>query len=562
MKDTLRKQLLTALTDLSTMHGWPGEVDLSAFTIEEPNNPVFGHMATNAAMVLAKPLGLKPRELAAMITLAIKGQSDEHEGEHGDGYGIGLIESMEVAGPGFINFRFSQKFWAMILGRIRTLGPDYGRGEPTGRRVLVEYVSANPTGPLHVGHGRGAALGDALARILTFIGHKVDCEYYINDAGRQMRILGNSVLTRLKELQGQEVVLPKDFYLGDYITDIAREALASLPENFASLPPEGQAQFLGGLAVKEILGGIKKDLADFRIRHDTWFSEKSLFDRNLVEEGLAFLEGKGHIYREGGALWFRSTTFGDDKDRVLIKSDGERTYFASDIAYHKEKFDRGYDTLIDIWGADHHGYIPRVKAAVQALGRSPADLDVVLVQMVNLIRDGRGVSMSTRGGEFVTLREVLDEVGPDAARFIFLTRSHESTLDFDLDLAKTQSRENPVFYVQYVCARVNSLLAKAGGLPGAADPALLKAGEELEILKTLSLFPETVTSAARRLEPHLLAAYLSNLAKLFHQYYGAFRLVDPANPALTSARLELALAVKQVTVTGLDLLGVTAPEKM
>ncbi|MDR1308987.1 MAG: arginine--tRNA ligase [Deltaproteobacteria bacterium] len=549
MKDTLGDKLAKALAALAQKHGWPERLDLGNFVLEEPNNPIFGHLATNAAMTLAKPLGLRPRDLALMIIEAIEGQDD-------------LIESMEIAGPGFINFRFSQAFWAQALKRIRSLGPDFGRGEPSGRRILVEYVSANPTGPLHVGHGRGAALGDALARILSFAGHDVGCEYYVNDAGRQTRILGNSVLTRLRETLGLEVEIPQDFYRGQYISEIAAELAPGLDQGFWDLPPERQADLLSQMAIERIIGGIRKDLADFRIRHDSWFSEKSLYDRDLVEDSFRFLESHGHLYRKDGALWFRSTPFGDDKDRVLVKSDGQRTYFASDIAYHKEKFDRGYDVLIDVWGADHHGYIPRVKAAVHALGREPQALGVVLVQMVNLIRDGRVVGMSTRSGEFVTLREVLDEVGPDAARFMFLTRSHESTLDFDLDLAKSQSRDNPVFYVQYVCARVNSLLAKAGRLAAEPEPALLTAKEELEIIKTLAGFPETIRSAARRLEPHVLTAFLSGLAKLFHQYYGAFRLVDDANPGLTAARLELAQAVKQVTVIGLSLLGVEAPEKM
>ncbi|MDR2367369.1 MAG: arginine--tRNA ligase [Deltaproteobacteria bacterium] len=553
MKDTLRKKLTLALNALAAEKGWPGDLDLTGFTIEEPNNPGFGHLATNAAMILAKPLGLKPRDLAAMIVQALSGQDD-------------LIGSMEVAGPGFINFRFSAPFWAMALRGIRAAGEAYGRGAPTGRKILIEYVSANPTGPLHVGHGRGAALGDALARILSFVGHEVHCEYYVNDAGRQTRILGNSVLTRLEQIRGHDVTPPADFYKGEYVTDIARELSPTLPDGFDDLPRDQRVDTLSSMAAAMILGGIKKDLADFRIGHGTWFSEKSLYARRLVEECFEFLEKKGHLYQKDGALWFKSTAFGDDKDRVLVKSDGERTYFASDIAYHKEKFDRGYDFLIDVWGADHHGYIPRVKAAVLALGRRAEDLGVVLVQLVSLSRAGKSVSMSTRGGEFVTLSEVVAEVGADAARFIFLTRSHDSALDFDLDLAKSQSRDNPVFYVQYVCARVNSLLGKAAQADGLTlpdpDPILLAAPEEVEILKALSAFPDALASAARRLEPHLLASYLTGLAKLFHQYYGAYRLVDEANPALSSARLELARAVKQVTALGLNLLGVSAPDKM
>ncbi|MDR2386376.1 MAG: arginine--tRNA ligase [Deltaproteobacteria bacterium] len=556
MKDTLRSLIGSALSKISTEKAWPTDLDLGAFVLEEPNKPQFGHLATNAAMVLAKKVGFKPRDLAELIIQTI-------------GPGHELIESMEVAGPGFINFRFSNKFWVKTLEKILKSGLDYGRDLTPKGRVLVEYVSANPTGPLHVGHGRGAALGDALARILSFVGHEVGCEYYVNDAGRQMRILGNSVLVRLNQLKGQEVEIPTDFYRGDYIGHIAGELAPSLGDDFENLSNKEKVEILTDRAIGIILTGIKKDLSDFRVRHDTWFSEKSLYENHLVEKSFDFLEKHGHTYHKDGALWFKSTAFGDDKDRVLVKSDGEMTYFASDIAYHKEKFDRGYDLLIDIWGADHHGYIPRVKAAVSALGRKPDHLGVVLVQMVNLLRDGQAVNMSTRSGQFVTLEEVVSEVGADAARFIFLTRSHESTLDFDLELAKSQSRDNPVFYVQYVCARVNSLLAKAQEAkadPEAAkapiDLSLLAANEEVEIIKTLSTFSETLTAAAKRLEPHLLTVYLSSLAKLFHQYYGAFRLVDEDHWALTRARLELAKAVKQVTVIGLDLLGVTAPEKM
>ncbi|MDR2301578.1 MAG: arginine--tRNA ligase [Deltaproteobacteria bacterium] len=556
MKETLRSLIVSALDKIAAQKQWPADLDLGGFILEEPNNPQFGHLASNAAMVLAKKVGLKPRDLADLIVQTI-------------GQGSELIESMEVAGPGFINFRFSNKFWAKTLENVLSLGPDFGRDNAPKGRVLVEYVSANPTGPLHVGHGRGAALGDALARILSFVGYDVGCEYYVNDAGRQMRILGNSVLVRLNELMGKKVEIPADFYRGDYITDIAREAAPSLGEGFDKLPENEKVEILTGHAIGVIMAGIKKDLRDFKIRHDTWFSEKSLYENHLVEKSFDFLEKQGHTYHKDGALWFKSTAFGDDKDRVLVKSDGEMTYFASDIAYHKEKFDRGYDQLIDIWGADHHGYIPRVKAAVSALGRDPEDFSVVLVQLVNLLRDGKAVNMSTRRAEFVTLEEVVAEVGADAARIIFLTRSHESALDFDLELAKSQSRDNPVFYVQYVCARVNSLLGKA--LEAKPDPeaaklpvdlSLLSANEEIEIVKTLSTFPETLLTVAKRLEPHLLTSYLSTLAKLFHQYYGAYRLVDEDNWPLTRARLELAKAVKQVTAIGLDLLGVTAPEKM
>jgi arginyl-tRNA synthetase len=375
-----------------------------------------------------------------------------------------------------------------------------------------------------------------------------------------MRILGLSVLLRLKEILHEPVDFPEDFYRGEYIINLASEYLQE--HSLAGGPQEQQIEILSRWAGEKILDGIKKDLSDFRVNFDGWFSEKSLYQRGLVEKAFQELEKAGHLYNQDGALWFKSAELGDDKNRVLVKSDGERTYFAADIAYHKDKFDRGFDKLVDIWGADHHGYIPRMKAAVQALGKEPEQLSIVLVQLVNLLRDGQLVNMSTRSGEFVTLREVLDEVGSDAARFIFLTRSHDSTLDFDLELAKAKTRDNPVFYVQYVCARISSLIAKAGATEVQADCTLLTEPEELEIIKHLAGFPDALQSAARRLEPHLVTVYLSALAKLFHQYYGIHRLVIEDNAALTAARLELAAAVRQVTVIGLELLGVTAPEKM
>ncbi|MDR1487541.1 MAG: arginine--tRNA ligase [Deltaproteobacteria bacterium] len=549
MKDMLREKIESTLQILVGKHNWPNDLDLTNFVLEEPRDPSFGHLATNAAMTLSKAVGLKPRDLAALIVAQLK--DDE-----------GYIESKDIAGPGFINFRLSLKWWADVLKKIRALGADYGRRAKTNRKVQLEFVSANPTGPLHVGHGRGAALGDALARIFSFLGDDVSREYYINDAGRQMRILGLSVLFRLKELLGRQVQAPSDYYKGDYIIDLASEFLKRLSKDFINLPEEEQIEQLSKLAGDKILDGIKKDLSDFRVEFDQWYPESSLHEKGLVEAAFKQLDKAGHLYDQDGALWFKSSDLGDDKNRVLVKSDGERTYFAADIAYHKDKFDRGFVKLVDVWGADHHGYMPRMKAVVQALGWEADQLSIVLVQLVNLLRDGQLVNMSTRSGEFVTLREVLDEVGADAARFIFLTRSHDSALDFDLELAKAKTRDNPVFYVQYVCARISSLTAKAGIIEKDVDYNLLSEKEELEIIKHLALFKETLESAARRLEPHLLTVYLSSLAKLFHQYYAVHRLVEETNAALTAARVTLAATVRQVTAIGLDLLGVSAPEKM
>ncbi|MDR1872763.1 MAG: arginine--tRNA ligase [Deltaproteobacteria bacterium] len=554
MKKMIREKTRAALQVIAGSNELPS---LEAVVVEEPRDPSHGHLATNAALALAKALGHKPRELADKIIGAI---SDPE----------GYISATTVAGPGFVNFKLSNKWWAKALSDIIAAGPDYGRKPLTGRKVQVEYVSANPTGPLHVGHGRGAAIGDALARILAFTGDEVVREYYINDAGRQMRILGASVLARAKELQGGTEEFPADHYRGEYIYDLAKEVLADktlTPPNFWALPDEEKIPFLSQFAGQRILNGIKKDLEDFRAIQEVFFSETSLYEKGLVFKALSYLKETGRSFDKDGALWFNSAPLGDDKDRVLIKSDGEKTYLAADIAYHQDKFARGFDLVVDVWGADHHGYIPRMKAAVAALGYKPDQLGVVLVQLVSLLRGGQLVSMSTRAGEFVTLREVVAEVGVDAARFLFLTRGHESPLDFDLEVAKAQSRDNPVYYVQYVCARIYSLIQKSGFEPLKASltkdgAPLLVEPEEVDLIRHLQTFPETVETAARRLEPHLLTAYLTGAARLFHQYYGRHRLIAEENEPLSRARIALAAAIRQVTVIGLNLLGVAAPERM
>ncbi|MDR3203279.1 MAG: arginine--tRNA ligase [Deltaproteobacteria bacterium] len=544
----MREKIASALKTLAQKKGWPLPDGYDDFVLEEPKDPRFGHLATTAAMSLAKTFKIAPRDLAKLL-------ADEIDNSQG------FIESIEIAGPGFINFRFSNSFWALALINLRQAGQNYGRGQESGLKIQIEFVSANPTGPLHVGHGRGAALGDSLSRILSFLGHQVEREYYVNDAGRQMRILGQSALYRVKELIGEQPVKPEEFYQGDYVKDLAAEILPNLEADFFKKETIEQIEILSHLTANKILTGIAKDLKDFKVEIQNWFSERELYRRGLVEETFKSLEEANRLYRQDGALWFKSLEFGDDKDRVLVKSDGEKTYFAADIAYHRDKFQRGYDRAIDVWGADHHGYIPRVKAAVEALGYSPDRLSVVLVQLVNLSRDGQLVNMSTRRAEFVTLREVLDEVGVDAARFMFLTRSHDSALDFDLNLAKAQTKDNPVFYVQYVCARIHSLLTKAGPTEG-FDPKLLKEPEEIELIKYLTGFPQTVQASGRRLEPHLLTTYLLGLAKLFHQYYAVHRLIVDEDKGLTATRIELAAAVRQVTAIGLNLLGVEAPDKM
>lgn len=426
-----KKQLLAALQDIVKDMGlaWPEKA-----TIDTPKATGFGDLAANIALVLAKQAGQNPRELATRIADALRNRDAD-------------ITAIDIAGPGFLNVTYSQDFWRETILRAQEAGSAFGSSDTgAGRKVQVEYVSANPTGPLHIGHGRGAAVGDSLARIMRFAGYDVSTEYYINDAGRQMRLLGLSVWVRAKELAGRPVTLPEDFYRGDYIKDIARELMEKEP-GLLDLDDAAGEDRCFAYAMSSILDGIKQDLADFRVEHQVWFSERSLVEGGAVEKTFNRLKEAGLAFEQDGALWFRTTDFGDDKDRVLRKSDGTLTYFSSDIAYHDNKYDRGFDLVVDIWGADHHGYIPRMRAAVAALGRKPEAFDVVLIQLVNLLRGGELVAMSTRAGQFETLADVVKETGADAARFMFLSRKSDSPLDFDLELVKQRTMDNPVYYV-------------------------------------------------------------------------------------------------------------------
>ncbi|ADK86214.1 arginyl-tRNA synthetase [Desulfarculus baarsii DSM 2075] len=554
MKDKIRSAALAALAQAQA-EGLLPQVTAPAFAVEKPKQAEHGDLALNLAMVLAKPCRMNPRAVAQIII--------ERMADAG-----GLIERAEIAGPGFINLFCRPLAWLSVAPEVLAQGDDFGRcALGAGRRAQVEFVSANPTGPLHVGHGRGAALGDVMARLLAFAGWEVATEYYINDAGNQMATLGRSVLIRARQARGSDEPFPDKHYRGDYIVDLAEELLAS-PEGAGLLAmPQDQAVDLAtDWAGGKILAGIKDDLAVFGVNIATYFSERSLFADGKVQAALDELAARGLLYEADGALWFRSSQFGDDKDRVVRRSNGELTYFASDIAYHLDKFKRGFDAVVDIWGADHHGYVPRLRAAVRAAGRQPEDLTVVLVQMVNLLRGGNPVAMSTRAGEFVTLREVVDEVGADSARFIFLTRRSDAPLDFDLDVAKQKSMDNPVFYVQYAHTRVCSVLRKAlEAGQGQAPPQGLDLGRlgpaEVDLAKIIGQFPEMVRGAAETLEPHRVAYYLRELASAFHSYYNETHiLVDDA--ALSAARLCLARAVGQVLRNGLALLGVSAPEAM
>ncbi|WP_461833946.1 arginine--tRNA ligase [Desulfothermus sp.] len=525
--------------------------------IEPPREKKFGDIATNIAMLLSKELKDSPRNIAEKIKDFILNNHSE------------FIEKIDIAGPGFLNFTLSKSFWQKEILEVLNKEEKYGQCDfGKGKKVLIEYVSANPTGPLHVGHGRGAAVGDSLSRILKFAGFDVSTEYYINDAGRQIKILGKSIYIRYKQLLGFDDQLDEDSYKGEYIIDIGKLLMEKYGKDLLNLPENEAITICSDFGKDIILQQIKEDLKKFRVSHDLWFSEKALVMDGAVENAFSALKDKGLIYEKDGAIWFSSTKFGDDKDRVLKKSNGDLTYFASDIAYHKNKLDRGFELLIDIWGADHHGYIPRMKAAIEALGRDREDLQVILIQLVNLVRGGKQVSMSTRAGEFVTLAQVIDEVGVDAARFIFLSRKSDSHLDFDLDLAKQKTMENPVYYCQYAHARICSVFSKAKERniqlniePEKVIDKLIQE-EEIEILKKLNEFQDIIMTCARLLSPHILTFYVIDLAGLFHKYYNKYPILGAKDDMLIKARLYLLKAVRQVLQTSLCLLGVNAPERM
>jgi arginyl-tRNA synthetase len=531
--------------------------DIPVPFIELTRDRKFGDYATNVAMVLASHINGNPRQFAQALSDRIR------EADNGEN-----IAKIEVAGPGFINITMSGDYWMKAVRRVLSEGSRYADSSTgQGKRIQVEFVSANPTGPLHVGHGRGAAMGDALANVLEAAGFDVQREYYINDAGNQIENLAQSVYARYLELFGNQVEFPEGGYRGDYIKEIADDLKANLGDRFLHKSHDSVVQEISEYAALRILADIKEDLEQFGVRFDRWFSEKSLFDGNEVKQALEEMENRGHIYREDDAVWFRSTEMGDDKDRVVIKADGSLTYFASDVAYHRNKFSRGFERVINIWGADHHGYVDRMKAAVVALGKQKEDLQILLVQLVNLLRHGKPVAMSTRAGEFVTLREVREEVGRDAARFIFLTRKADSKLDFDLDLAKERSNDNPVFYVQYAHARICSIIRNAEqtgiSLPGPedADLTMLVLPEEKELIRHLAALPDVVDGAALALEPYRLTNYLRDISTTLHNYYYHHRvLTDDAD--LTAARLALVTAVRIAVRKALTLLGVTAPERM
>ncbi|MZG30859.1 MAG: arginine--tRNA ligase [Nitrospinae bacterium] len=533
-----------------------GELELATFpeiVVEKPKDEKMGDFSTNVAMTMARSERKSPKVIAESVTRYL---------ENGD------LSQVEVAGPGFINIKMSPEFFLERLRNAVSLGKDFGRSDAgQGTKVLIEFVSANPTGPLHVGHGRGAAVGDSLARILKKAGYNLSTEYYVNDVGNQMNFLGRSTWLRYRELLGETIEFPEDHYRGDYIKEIAREVFEKKGDEFSNMPEEECVPFFRQFAKDNILKGIEKDLTDFRVGFDNWFSEASLYEDKSVEKAIDWLQGKGHIYEKDGAVWLKSSAFNDDKDRVIVKQTGERTYFCSDIAYHQNKINRGFKKLINLMGADHHGYVPRMEAVLEAMGYDKKIFKILLVQFVSLLRAGEKVSMSTRSGEFETLADVVSEVGVDAARYFFLMRSSDTHLDFDLELAKKETPDNPVFYIQYAHARICSIFrtAEEKGVvwdrSSNTDLTPLKDEEEFAMIRAILAFPEVVEKSAQALEVHRISHYLLDLVSRFHGYYSRHRVISDDKP-LTLARLFLLDALRITIRNGFELMGISSPEKM
>ncbi|MDC1284826.1 arginine--tRNA ligase [Gammaproteobacteria bacterium] len=581
MKDQIESSLQSLVDNLIADGSLTIEAPI-AFQVTRTKDPAHGNFASNIAMILAKPMRKSPRDIAALLLPKLEQDP--------------LFQRVEIAGPGFINFFLVQEKSNAILQQVLDAGEHFGCNDSGANQSLhIEYVSANPTGPLHVGHGRGAAYGASLAKLYVANGYRVHREYYVNDAGRQMDILATSVWLRYLELCGEELIFPSNGYKGDYVWDIAATAhrthaakfqhavdgfysdvptdepqggdkeahidgLIAVAKNLLTL--DGYSIFFD-LAIDTILADIRDDLGLFGVEYDNWYSERSLFADQRVEKVIDRLEVSGHTYRKDGALWFASSKLGDEKDRVVVRENGTPTYFASDIAYHVDKLEQGYDQIINIWGADHHGYIPRVRAALQALNLDADKLKVLLVQFANLYRGEERLQMSTRSGEFVTLRSLRKEVGCDAARFYYVMRKSEQHLDFDLELATSTSNENPVYYVQYAHARICSVLRQnlEPVTTENASAELLSEENEKQLLQKIADYPEVVRSACSKQAPHILVQYLRELAQRFHNYYNTTQFLVESKE-LRQARLQLILAIQHVLVNGLDLVGVSAPEKM
>ncbi len=558
MKDKLALLVQLAVKSALTAGHLHSVEPIPPIVMDIPKISAHGDYSTNIAMTIAASQKKAPRDIAGIII----GHIEDSER---------LLSKVEVAGPGFINFFIAQGKWYEVLKAVHDKDKAYGTSQlGIGKRVQIEFVSANPTGPLHVGHGRCAAVGETLSAIFKAAGYDVEKEYYVNDSGRQIHTLGESVFVRYQQLHGKTIDLPKDGYQGEYIKDLARMLFGQEGQRLMDLPDDEAVEVCARFAAEKILAEIREDLVAFGVSFDNWFSEQSLYDSGAIQAVMTQCKDQANVYEHEGALWFRTKDFGDEKDRVVVRANGLTTYFASDIAYHKDKFERGFDRVLDIWGADHHGYIPRVAAAIQALGYDEDRFQVLLVQLVNLLRGVKPVTMSTRAGEFVTLREVIDEVGRDAARFLFLLRHYESPLDFDLEIAKKESNENPVYYVQYVHARISNILRKAEergytNISWDEDfPKLINLSAEIELIKLMARYPEVVGQSALLMEPHRIPFYLKELAGAFHAYYhdrNKHKVVSD-DARLSAARLYLVSAIRIIIRNGLALMGVSAPETM
>jgi len=528
--------------------------EIPEIILEKPKEKAHGDFAANIAMQLASIAKKAPRSIAQEIV------------DHLDA-SKASIEKVEIAGPGFINFFMKSDFLGDIISTILEANESYGRtntGE--GKKVQVEFVSVNPTGDLHLGHARGAAFGDVLCNVLAAAGYEVDREYYINDGGNQIHNLGMSVEARYLQEIGEQAEMPEDGYHGEAVITMAEELVKAYGDALVVKDKDERLQLMKEHGLKSSLKQIAQDLSDFRVEFDNWFSELSLYEDDQISKALRKLEDGNYIYEEDGATWFRTTEFGDDKDRVLIKQDGTYTYFTPDIAYHKNKLDRGYDKIINVWGADHHGYIPRMRAAIQALGYPADKMSVEIMQMVNLLKSGEKVRMSKRTGKAVSLRELMNDVGVDAARYYFVTRSNDSQLDFDIDIAKAESNDNPIYYVQYAHARICTMLEQAEkkGLKTDAsfDAKLLTSEKEMDVLKRLGEFPQVIADAAQKETPHKVTNYVFDLASALHSFYNAEKVLDLDNEARTNARIALMKAVRITIFNALQIIGVSAPEKM
>ena len=581
MKEEIQKSLqdiISGLYDNPELN-----TDLYVVNIQDNKDKEHGDLASNIALVLSKPLKKNPKEIANEIIEQFSLDAN--------------IIKVEVAGPGFINFFLSKSSHGEVLKKISSEKKNYGKVQPINKKVLIEYVSSNPTGPLHIGHGRGAVFGSVLSKLLKEAGFEVDEEYYVNDFGRQMNILSVSLWIRYAQLFDSQVKMLKNGYQGEYLIDIAKklkkiksDEFYIANKNISKLINSDQEEdevftdhvieifksqlskdfnFLKDFALEEIIDLIKRDLLDFGVNHNKWFSESSLYQNDKetesrVEKAIQGLKSNGFVYEKDNAIWFKSSDFGDDKDRVLKRSNGDYTYFASDVAYHLDKYDRGYDRVINIWGSDHHGYIPRVKAAMEANNRDKDKLEVVFIQFANLIREGKKITMSTRSGEFITLKELIEEVSTEAARFFYINRKADQHLDFDLDLAKEQSKDNPLYYIQYAHARICSVLRKSKAKDSEldnSDLALLDSDREVEIQKMLQQYPTLIEKAALSSEPHLICYYLKDLASSFHSYYNSEKFLVE-DEMLMNSRLFLLSGVKQVIHNGLSILGINAPQEM